>query len=485
MLPAKKKTGRYVLIAALALIAVIFATAGADDTPLNIGSRLELFTDNYLIDTLQGTELKLHAPHQGEKVIAFDKPWEGEFVGYCTIIEDDGLFRLYYRGYPESTKKQVTCYAESRDGISFTKPDIGIYEIDGTRKNNVILADAGSVTHNFSPFIDTRPRVPVSGRYKALGGSSKTGLIGYVSGDGIHWEKIQDTPLITEGAFDSQNVAFWSGSEGCYVCYFRTWTQGEFEGFRSISRATSKDFIVWTEPVEMSYGDTPHEHLYTNQTTPYTRAPHIYLALPMRFMPGRQVLTDAQARQLGVIGKYKGDCADCVLMTSRGGNRYDRTFMEGFIRPGTDIGNWASRAGMTVLGVIQTAPNELSIYKQANYAQPTSHLVRYTLRTDGFASVHAPYDGGTMVTRPLIFEGAELVINFSTSAAGYIRVALLDEAGKPLPGFGTDDSVETIGDEIDRVISWKTGADVSALAGKPVRVLFEMKDADLYSIQFR
>ncbi len=187
---------------------------GLARTPIDIGGRLELFVDRFLIENMQGTELLLHHPQPAETVIRFDEPWEGEFVGYCTVIKDGDIFRLYYRGYPEQTKRQVTCYAESRDGITFTKPKLGLYEVAGTKDNNIILADADPVTHNFSPFIDTKPGVPQSERFKALGGSSESGLIGYVSGDGIHWKKLRDEPLISKGAFDSQNVAFWSESEG-------------------------------------------------------------------------------------------------------------------------------------------------------------------------------------------------------------------------------------------------------------------------------
>jgi hypothetical protein len=235
----------------------------------------------------------------------------------------------------------------------------------------------------------------------------------------------------------------------------------------------------------MTFGDTPLEHLYTNQTHPYFREPSLYIALPMRFMPGRHVLTDEQAASLGVHKNYASDTAETVLLTSRGGTQYDRTFMEGFIRPGNDPGNWASRAGLTALGVVPTAPGEMSLYKQAHYAQPSAHLLRYTLRTDGFASLHAPFGGGEMITQPFTFTGGELVINFATGAAGGIRVEIQDANGQALAGFSLRDSIETIGDEIDRTVHWKQGSNVASLADQTVRLRFVMKDADLYSLQFR
>jgi len=127
----------------------------------------------------------------------------------------------------------------------------------------------------------------------------------------------------------------------------------------------------------------------------------------------------------------------------------------------------------------------MSLYKQAHYAQPSGHLVRYTLRTDGFVSVNAPSSGDEYMTRPLTFTGRELVLNFSAGAAGGLRVELQDAAGEPLPGFALADAVEQIGDEIERVVTWKSGRDLSELAGRPVRLRFAMQDADLYSLRFR
>ena len=197
--------------------------------------------------------------------------------------------------------------------------------------------------------------------------------------------------MISRGAFDSQNVSFWSESEGVYLCYFRTW-----DGFRTISRVTSKDFISWSAPERMSYGDTRREHLYTNQTQPYFRAPQIYLSVAARFMPGRRVLTPAQAKAIDVDPGYFSDCSDAVLMSTRGGTRYSRTFMEAFIRPGTGLENWVSRTNYPALGIVPISKNRLAIHVQKHYGQPGAKLVRYSLRTDGFISVSGPYAGGLM-----------------------------------------------------------------------------------------
>ena len=134
--------------------------------------------------------------------------------------------------------------------------------------------------------------------------------------------------------------------------------------------------------------------------------------------------------------------------------------------------------------MIQTSPTELSFYLNQDYAQPSAHLRRYSLRLDGFASVRAPYEGGELRTKPLKFSGDRLELNFATSAVGAIRVELLDEAGQAIKSFSADDCVETFGNEIARIVRWKNGPDVSSLAGQTVRLRFVMKDCDLYSLRF-
>ncbi len=460
--------------------------AAAVPEPVNIGSNLELFVDHHIIERLDGAALRLHHPTPREAVLKFDAPWEGAGCGYVTIILDGGKYRLYYRGLPannaDGSPAESTCYAESDDGIHFTKPNLGLFEVNGTRNNNVILSGFEPLSHNFAPFLDSNPTAKPDERYKALAGISQNGgLVPFVSPDGIHWRKLRETPVITKGAFDSQNVGFWSESEKCYVSYFRYFTA---DNFRSIKRSTSKDFLNWTEPVEMTFGDTPREHLYTNQTRPYFRAPHIYIATAARFMQGRRVLTDAQAVALGADAQIARDCSDTVLMTTRGGSVYDRTFMESFVRPGMGLENWTTRSNYPACGVVPTGEAEMSMYVQRNYEQPTHYLQRLSMRIDGFASVNAPYAGGTMLTKPLLFSGTVLHINYSTSAAGSIKVELLDETGTPLPGYEAANADEIIGDEISRTVTWNSKSGLAPLSGKPVRVRFLMKDADLYSIQF-
>ncbi|MDF1739033.1 MAG: hypothetical protein P1U86_07725 [Verrucomicrobiales bacterium] len=465
--------------------------------PIDVGTRRELFTDGYLIEKMSDLTQTLHTPRDEGIALKFDKPWEGKFSAYATIIKNGDLYQFYYRGHdvhlPDGSDSEVTAYAESSDGIQWTKPNLNQIAHNGTKENNIVLAGHAPISHNFSPFLDTNPKAKPDSQYKALGGTKESGLKAYTSPDGKTWSPLQSDPVIPNSLvepdfpyyFDSQNVSFWSGAEKQYVCFFRVFK----DKIRRIARTDSDDFMTWSKPVLMEYehrgGEAPIEHLYTSQTHPYFRAPHLYVSLAARFMPGRQVLTDAQAKEIGVNPSYFKDTSDAIFMTTRpGSDHYDRTFLSSFVRPGIGAQNWVSRTNYPALNTVQTGPTEMSFYLNQDYAQPTAHLHRYSLRLDGFASIRGDYKGGELITKPVRFSGDHLEINFSTSAAGGVRVELLDESGTPIPGFSEAEATEQIGNEISRRVSWKAGDSVASLEGKAVKIRFLLKDADLYSFRF-
>ena len=137
----------------------------ASQEPLDIGSRLELFVDDYLIESTSRVELKLHSPQPAERVLSFNREWEGGNSGYVTVFQDSGRYRMYYRGasstgyiVPSLSKPgeavipehpQVACYAESLDGITWKRPSLGLYEFNGSKDNNIVWTGSGG--HNFSP----------------------------------------------------------------------------------------------------------------------------------------------------------------------------------------------------------------------------------------------------------------------------------------------------------------------------------------------
>jgi hypothetical protein len=462
------------------LAAIVLCTPMAAEPPRPI-----LFVDGRAIDALGGAALRLHSPEPREVALRFDAPWEGKESGYVTVMRDHGgRFRMYYRGGGERSR-EVAGVAFSDDGVAWTKPDLGLFDHAGSRANNIIFVGREPSyweTHNFTPFLDANPDALPESRYKAIGlgrayppvtPDRQKALAVLGSPDGIRWRRLSEKAVIWDGSFDSQNVAFWDHARRAYVCYLRAGR----DGIRSVKRATSKDFLTWTAPEWLDFSPGEPEHFYTNAITPYFRDPALYLGFPMRFVPSR--------RAVGSARKPTDGTSDGVFITSRDGLRFDRTFREAFIRPGLSQANWGDAHGNNTpaWGILQTGPEELSLYWSENYGG-TPHVRRGVLRLDGFVSVHAPASGGEMVTKPISCAGAALKLNYSTSAAGGIRCEVQDAEGHPIKGLSLGDSIELFGDEIAGTIAWKGGADLRACMGKQIRLRFVMRDADLWSVTF-
>ncbi len=472
--------------------------------PRDIGSRLELFVDEWLIDRMNGIALKMQQPVPREVVMEYDRPWEGPVSLPGMVMADDGKFKTWYGarssgGASGQSQNSHTAYAESQDGIHWERPMLGLTEIDGSSENNVIRFVDTNDTHMGGIYRDERPGVGSDERFKAMtvrkiGTNIRESghhiIRGFTSADGLSWRVLDKDPLLVGGTareypsnmFDGEASFFWDSLKGEYVGYFRGWEPsrgGTYSdlggGVRSIRMATSPDFREWSDMTFIDMGDSPQEHLYKHTCAPYFRAPHIYLMFPWRFVPQRKL--DPEWDDKGI--------SETVFMTSRDGVHFERRFMEALIRPGPDPRNWTDRNMMMTKGMLETAPGELSVYYGENYKRPTCRARRATYRTDGFVSVHAGYGGGELVTRPLTFSGDELVMNFSTSAVGSVRAEIQDADGRPIKGYELHRSSEIFGDAIEQVVSWGDATDVGALAGSPVRLRFVMKDSDLYSIRFR
>ncbi|MEA3399959.1 MAG: hypothetical protein U9R79_01815, partial [Armatimonadota bacterium] len=421
--------------------------ADPEDAVYPLGSRVELFVDEHTIDTLEGLRLTLHHPRLAEVAVRRDRPYEDSTLYDPVVMLDDGRYRMWYRTNFNS-RPFYTGYAESPDGIRWTKPSLGIIEYQGSRDNNLVWSSeaAAGDPRVLAVFKDPRSERPPEQRYKAVCVVSRPALAGLVSPDGLHWELVRDEPIITDGAFDSHNIAFYDAARGCYVAYYRDFTQG----VRHIRRATSQDFLSWQHEGFIDLGDAPLEHLYKNAATPYYRRPDLILMFPKRFLPERPA----------PAGWEHPGLSDIVFMSSRDGFHFDRTFMEAFIRPGRDPLNWHERAIEAGPGLVPTGDGQMSLYVVQNYRTDSVHIRRAVLRQDGIASLHAAMPGGEMTTRPFTFQGSELVINYATSAGGGIQVELQDAEGRPLPGRELESCPPIYGDELARVVAWESGSDV-------------------------
>lgn len=454
-----------------------------------IGSRRELFVDDWLLAETRGAALRLHHPERREVALTFDAPWEDSVAFPDRLLPWDGGWRLYYRAgildWNREEDTTVIALAESRDGLSFTRPELGLVDVKGTRRNNVL--QVGGYPSVPPPFRDANPACRPDQRFKGITARACRAHA-MASADGLQWHPMQEAPLDLSGQFDTINTAFWDAVAACYRCYTRSWhdrdtgrvLQGwEFGGaqpVRAIQHATSPDFLHWSTPEQLSYADGDRAaHLYTNAILPCPGAEHLYLGFPNRFVPERK---PRQAHTYDGVN-------DALFMGSRDGRRWQR-WLDAWVRPGPDPLNWTERNNYPLWGIAETSPREWSMYITEHYrhAPLPTRMRRLAVRPWGFVSLHAGHAGGEAVTQPFTFAGAALRVNAATAAAGSLAVEVQDMEGHPVPGFTLADMTPWYGDEVDTPLAWPVGGDLSHLAGRPVRLRVVLRDADLFALRF-
>lgn len=511
--------------ATLLLALMVAALCPAEETAI-IGGRRELFVDNAMIGKASGElRLVLHHPERKELVLTTNQPWEGNASGYQSVLFADGKYRMYYRamnygkgmGVTDTTVKDhewFLCYAESSDGIHWVRPNLNICEFQGTKENNIVLNCA--MVKPFAPnpactavFLDTNPACPPDQRYKIVLSNEERkdpenlGMHVMASKDGIHFQMLSQKRCVSDGVFDSQNTIFWDPVAKTYRAYYRNFRNGLPHGIRDIMTSASKDILNFPPGKQVAREQGKDHALYTNQMQPYYRAPHIILGFPMRYCdrgtnawewPAMQALPGQENRQSRYTcsPRYGTAVTDAVLLASRGGETV-RFWEESFLRPGPRTKeSWVYGDNFIFWGLVETAshlgdaPNEISLYSTEGYWEGNAtKFRRSTLRLDGFVSAQATCAGGELVTKPLLFAGNRLSINFETGGSGELKVEMQDAEGKPVPGYTLAECFPVFGDHIDFPVAWKgKGTDVGALAGIPIRIRFALKDADLYAFQF-
>lgn len=482
----------------------------------------EVCWDTHIVDKMEGAvRVQMHKPEKKNAALVCDDVWESTTCGWSGVWKIGDTYRLYYRTWGSVDEhKEGYCVAFSKDGKTFEKAELELYELGGTKKNNVFFTENRYID-NFSVHYDENPDCPPDEKFKALslishhpplkmedGSDLYTELGYYKSCDGIKFEfvRILDVP----GVFDTYNVVFWDPDINEYRMYVRDFhnedgSRSRYEptaamevAYRDIRYTHSKDFVHWSTPeiIKFSDGVSNLQH-YTNQIYKYPRAPHMFIGVPVRYLKpelddknfkylpkwdgGRKELLDAGRREGAVV-------TDCVLITSRDGLNFDRC-NEAFLSPEMEKEyNWRYGEGYTSYRTVETvsdenpAVNELSFYMpdfEGPRRSKITKFIRYTLRLDGYFSWHGDYAMGTVTTKPVSFDGDSLEINFATSALGYVRFIICDEDGNALEGY---DSGRIFGNSLSRPVDFDKP--LSLLSGKTVRLKIELKDSDIYSFKF-
>lgn len=482
---------------------------------LNIGSERECLFDDHIIDTEKTTaSFRLHQPVPQEIVLRHDAPWEGDGSDYHNFFFDDkwhgvngeypnGCYRMYYLAWKTENPVIRVAYAESADGLRWSKPSLGMRSFEGSLDNNLILdlTDFGNFD-NFMVFRDDNPACPPEKRYKGIA-ACLPGLWAWVSPDGLHFTK--DSCITENGDFDSLNVAFWDRDEKIYRCFFRSHYNigpddphvvplpNDNSHVRFISVTESKDFVTWTEPEFLSFDDGEHIPLYTNVIQKYFRSPKTLIGFPTRYIERQEWNgsfdelggRESRLERMKMSVRYGLAITDCAFIVSRNGHDFHR-YTEAFIPPLEEDGtNWVYGDCYPIYGLTVTksarpgAPDEISMYmKEKQWTNTPALLRRYTIRMDGFASMYAGGSERRIITKPFVYSGDTLWVNFATSARGWMYFTLIDQDG------GRYESEETFGNTIDRRVHFADEDAVKKLSGKPVTLEVRMIDADLYSFRF-
>ena len=469
---------------------------------VEVGSNKQLFIDDLVIDETVGVARNLNQPakYVGNPIMIPLYPWEGRLQLYGTVWHDpDDGFRMWYQGmggmgvahmglnlkgtpfeflnFDLKNLHYSICYATSDDGIHWNRPNIGTADFNGSTDNNILIEDA-----SFANVIkDTRDPDP-DRLYKSLffeardwdpRGTPNTGegVSVAFSPDGLDWTKYEGNPVITK-ASDSHMLLGWDDNHGEYVAYARPTTQ-EGNTTRRIGRSVSDDFIHWTDPKDVLVPDDHDPPALEFYGMPVFEYEGHYLG---QLFVCHWRTEEPTQRNFGTI--------DIQLSSSRDGIDFERSGdRKPFIPngpPGSiDAGEiWTAREPV-VMG------DELWFYycaggEEHGVTGRSGPICLAKLRLDGFVSVDAGDETGSLVTKPFRCDGGPLTIN-AAARGGMVGVAVLDEDGIQHQGYSSQECALFDGDSICHRVTWTDRLSLEELKGKNIRLKFYLRDAKLYA----
>ncbi|MBN2295063.1 MAG: hypothetical protein JXM70_21725 [Pirellulales bacterium] len=471
------------------------STAASAET-IDIGDRNQIFIDGRYLESLKNVRIEVCRP-----IKTNEKCLVGNLGGYSSIVEPNEKF-LWYN-------------ALTKDGMNWRRWGGG----KPAETDDVL----GAIFSGGCVFED--PKAPPSERYKLFDGLHNTMQ---ASSDGIHWKMLSKTVFPSQARYphgmDSHNICFYDKRIDKYVAYvrvnkvyecppervpyYKTIGKQRYGGEnkyarRTIGRAVSDDptkfpmpeVVLEPDDKDPIFGGVKVMDFYCPQVVQYPYAQDAYFLFNCRYRSYEDwYLTIDMSKYPKSPTHHTYNCGveDIELDASRDGvkwQRYDRNPWIASGKPGSfDSLNMYMTRGMHLIG------DEIWMYYIGfddphtgnKEAVKRATLSRVVLRKDGFTCVEADYAGGEFTTPPLKFEGKTLQLNIETSAMGLARVEIQDESGKPFPGFTMDDCdrIHTA-NSTSWTVTWRKNSDLSKLAGKTVRLRFELQfGTKLYAFRF-
>lgn len=502
------------ILTALAALAVPGFPSFAEEKALDIGSDRQLFFDDRLLDLerTEGVERTLNPPTRIRRVLEPEGPSEAlSFIFYCSVVDHEGTAMLFHGSYDDEKGKHFRL-ATSKDGIHWERPKLGLTDFRGGRDNNILPLHAVEA----SVFLD--PNASEDKRFRLLYSRhwpdpETAGVYVASSPDGIHWT--ESDRRVLPFVPDSQHCGLWDEKLGQYVIYTRNWNPE-----RAVCRVAIDEIEapwpfdsslpphhVWGKEkiptlsrelptvIARDEQDPPGVQIYTNAVIRYPFAEDVYLAFPAAY----QTFNGPEWRDRALNGNDGN--FDVQFASSRDGITWERwrnpyvaashhdgldlrlvSMGQGLIRRGRELHQyfigWPHTHGRPVVW-------DKDLEDRAEWLKKDlGGIYCATQRVDGFVSMDAGFPGGKVTTRPIRFSGDRLLLNLHAAGSGGVKVAILDEAGQPFPGFSASDCDWINVDEIDSMVHWKSGADLGSLAGKAVRVEVTMRNARLFAMQF-